>query len=147
VARGVALFLLSGGDGVAIGSEEETPGPRAVLDECSEVLVGVLLAQKVERQPSGIDRRRVGQLAKDYARATVRLTMAYAGMIMRAAYASGRIGRDPTTGLRAPKVRAGDPDGVVGPDEVPTRSGPGHPYRRPELVPGGGGARPCWVAG
>jgi integrase len=60
-------------------------------------------------------------LSKDYSRATVKLTMAYAGMIMRAAYASGRIGRDPTTGLRAPKSRAGDRDGVVGPDEVPTR--------------------------
>jgi integrase len=41
---------------------------------------------------------------------------------MRAAYASGRIGRDPTTGVRAPKARAGDPTGVVGPEEVPTRA-------------------------
>jgi integrase len=60
-------------------------------------------------------------LAKEYAYATVKLTMAYAGMIMRAAYTSGRIGRDPTAGLRAPKVRAGDPTGRVGPDDVPTR--------------------------
>jgi hypothetical protein len=40
-------------------------------------------------------------LAKDYSRATVKLTMAYAGMIVRAAYASGRIGRDPTAPSRA----------------------------------------------
>jgi integrase len=67
-------------------------------------------------------KRARSELAKEYARATVKLTMAYAGMIMRAAYASGRIGRDPTAGLRAPKARAGDPTGVVGPDEVPTRA-------------------------
>jgi hypothetical protein len=60
-------------------------------------------------------------LANEYAYATVKLTMAYAGMIMRAAHTSGRIGRDPTAGLRAPKVRAGDPTGRVGPDDVPTR--------------------------
>jgi integrase len=47
--------------------------------------------------------------------------MAYAGMIMRAAYTSGRIGRDPTAGQRAPKARAGDPTGHVGPEDVPTR--------------------------
>jgi integrase len=61
-------------------------------------------------------------LAKEYAHATVKLTMAYAGMIMRAAYTSGRIGRDPTAGLRAPKARAGDPTGQVGPEDVPTRT-------------------------
>jgi integrase len=60
-------------------------------------------------------------LAKEYSHATVKLTMAYAGMIMRAAYTSGRIGRDPTAGLRAPKARAGDPTGRVGPEDVPTR--------------------------
>ena len=62
------------------------------------------------------------RLKARYARATVETTMAYAGMIMRAAYASGRIGRDPTRGLRAPKARADEPDGKVGPDQVPTRS-------------------------
>jgi integrase len=61
-------------------------------------------------------------LAKEYAHATVKLTMAYAAMIMRAAYTSGRIGRDPTAGPRAPKARAGDPTGQVGPEHVPTRS-------------------------
>lgn len=61
-------------------------------------------------------------LGERYARSTVTTTMSYAGTIMRAAHASGRIGRDPTKGLRAPKVRAGEPDGKVGPDQVPTRS-------------------------
>jgi integrase len=61
------------------------------------------------------------QLAEKYARSTVATTMTYAGMIMRAAYASGRIGRDPTRGLRRPKPRAGESDGRVGPDQVPTR--------------------------
>jgi hypothetical protein len=31
-------------------------------------------------------------------------------------------GRDPTAGLRAPKARAGDPSGQVGPEQVPTRA-------------------------
>jgi hypothetical protein len=38
-------------------------------------------------------------LAKRYARTTTATTMTYAGMILRAAHASGRIGRDPTVGL------------------------------------------------
>ena len=50
------------------------------------------------------------------------VTMTYAGMVMRAAHASGRIGRDPTHGLRTPRVRADEPDGRVGPDQVPTRA-------------------------
>jgi integrase len=61
------------------------------------------------------------QLAKRYAHATVKLTMAYAGMVLRAAYASGRIGRDPTAGLKAPRARATDPSGKVKPEDVPTR--------------------------
>jgi integrase len=61
------------------------------------------------------------QLAGQYARSTVAVTMTYAGMVMRAAYASGRIGRDPTRGLRRPKARAGEATGRVGPDQVPTR--------------------------
>jgi hypothetical protein len=44
------------------------------------------------------------ELSARYSHATVKLTMAYAGMIMRAAYASGRIGRDPTVGLKGPKA-------------------------------------------
>ncbi len=84
-----------------------------------EPLLGALPVAAINRlvlqqtQRSLIDR---------YARATVELTMHYAGSIMRSAYASGRIGRDPTRGLRAPKVRADEPDGKVGPDDVPTRA-------------------------
>lgn len=61
-------------------------------------------------------------LGERYARSTVTTTMSYVGTIMRAAHASGRVGRDPTKGLRAPKLRAGEPDGKVGPDHVPTRA-------------------------
>jgi integrase len=62
------------------------------------------------------------KLAAKYARSTVTLTMAHAGMIMRAAHASGRIGRDPTRGLKPPKARADELDGRVGPEQVPTRA-------------------------
>jgi integrase len=62
------------------------------------------------------------KLGERYATSTTTTTMAYAGMILRAAYASGRIGRDPTVGLRAPKARANEADGKVGPDQVPTRA-------------------------
>ena len=55
-----------------------------------------------------------------YARRTVVLTMSYARAVMAAAYATGRIGRDPTLGLEGPPVRAGEPDGVVRPEDVPT---------------------------
>lgn len=61
-------------------------------------------------------------LGETFARSTTAVTMSYAGTIMRAACASGRIGRDPTKGLRAPKLRAGEWDGHVGPDQVPTRA-------------------------
>jgi hypothetical protein len=61
------------------------------------------------------------ELAKSYAHNTVKLTMAYAKMILRAAYTSGRIGRDPTVGLKGPKARADDPSGQVRPEDVPTR--------------------------
>jgi integrase len=63
-----------------------------------------------------------GKLAKKYAPATVRLTMAYAGMVMRAAHASRRIGHDPTAGLRAKRASAGERTGQVGPEDVPTRA-------------------------
>ncbi|HMG40311.1 MAG TPA: tyrosine-type recombinase/integrase [Acidimicrobiales bacterium] len=62
------------------------------------------------------------ELSKRYARNTVKLTMAWAAIILRAAVAAGRIGRDPTAGLRAPKARAGDPTGQVRPEDVPTRA-------------------------
>jgi integrase len=57
-----------------------------------------------------------------YARTTVELTMSQAKSVMKAAYATGAIKRDPTIGLRAPKARAGEPDGVVRPEDVPTRA-------------------------
>lgn len=60
-------------------------------------------------------------LGERYARSTVELTMSYAGAVLRSAFATGRIGRDPTRGLKAPKARADDPGGKVGPDQVPTR--------------------------
>lgn len=59
---------------------------------------------------------------RGYARATTALTMTYASTIMRAAYVSGRIGRDPTVGLKAPKVRADERNGQVTAGQVPTRS-------------------------
>jgi hypothetical protein len=62
------------------------------------------------------------KLAERYAPATVTLTMAYAGMVLRAAYASRRIGHDPTVGLRAKRARAGQRTGQVGPHDVPTRA-------------------------
>src|SRR5215207_9621598 len=61
-------------------------------------------------------------LAKDYAPNTVKLTMAYAGMILRAAHTSGRIARDPTAGLREKERRAGEEDDRVRPEDVPTRA-------------------------
>jgi integrase len=60
--------------------------------------------------------------AEKYAPATVKLRMAYAGMILRAAHASRRIGHDPTAGLRAKRARAGERTGQVGPEDVPTRA-------------------------
>ena len=48
--------------------------------------------------------------------------MAYAGMILRAAHASGRIVRDPTAGLKQKKRRAGEKDDRVRPEDVPTRA-------------------------
>lgn len=60
-------------------------------------------------------------LGKRYAPATVSTTMRYAGMILRAAHAEHRIGRDPTAGVRAPRQRVDVRHGQVGPDQVPTR--------------------------
>jgi integrase len=75
---------------------------------------------------AGIDqlvlKRARTSLGERYARSTTATTMSYAGAILRAAHAAGRIGRDPTRGLRAPKARAGEPDGKVGPEQVPTRA-------------------------
>jgi integrase len=67
-----------------------------------------------------IKRARV-ELARTYAPATVRLTMAYIVAIMRAAHASRRISVDPTVGAQSKRRRAGDRVGRVGPEAVPTR--------------------------
>lgn len=61
-------------------------------------------------------------LGAHYARNTVVLTMAYAAAVMRAAYVTGRIGRDPTRGLRTAKARADERHNQVGPHDVPTRA-------------------------
>lgn len=45
-------------------------------------------------------------LSERYSRATVVLTMSYAGAVRRAASTTGRIGRDPTRGLLSAKARA-----------------------------------------
>jgi integrase len=45
--------------------------------------------------------------------------MTYLNAVVRSAYATGRIGRDPTIGTRSRRRRADD--GGVGPDDVPTR--------------------------
>ena len=62
------------------------------------------------------------ELLSRYARTTVELTMSQTKSVMKAAYANGRIGRDPTAGLSMPRVRAGEPDGRVRPEDVPTRA-------------------------
>jgi integrase len=62
------------------------------------------------------------QLLQSYARSTVELTMSQAKSVMRAAYVNGRIERDPTVGIKMPKVRTGDRDERVNPEDVPTRA-------------------------
>ncbi len=62
------------------------------------------------------------ELLQRYARRTVELTMSQTKSVLKAAYVTGRIGRDPTLGLAMPKVRAGQPDGRVRPEDVPTRA-------------------------
>jgi integrase len=59
-------------------------------------------------------------LAERYSPRTVTTTMSYLNAIMRAAYASRRIGHDPTIGTRSQRRRADDSE-RVGPADVPTR--------------------------
>lgn len=61
-------------------------------------------------------------LAETFGPRTVAQTMSYVGAGLRAAYASGRIGRDPTVGLKARRARVGEPGVRVTPDMVPTRA-------------------------
>ena len=48
--------------------------------------------------------------------------MSQAKSVMRAAYVNGRIERDPTVGIKMPKVRTGDREERVNPEDVPTRA-------------------------
>lgn len=82
-------------------------------------LLGPLPIERIDRLEL---ERAQAELGNRYARSTVELTMSRARSVMKAAYATGRIGRDPTLGLVAPKVRAGQADGRVRPEDVPTRS-------------------------
>lgn len=60
-------------------------------------------------------------LTAAYATSTSTITMHYACAVMRSAFRAGRIPRDPTVALKPPRRRGGDVDGVVGPEQVPTR--------------------------
>jgi integrase len=61
-------------------------------------------------------------LLKQFARSTVELTMSQAKSVLKAAYVNRRIEVDPTLGVKMPKVRTGDPDDRVNPEDVPTRA-------------------------
>jgi integrase len=79
-----------------------------------------------DRQLSSIDQLVLQSaqqaLRERYARNATVLTMSYAKSIMKAACATGRIGRDPTIGVRRPKVRDDEPRDVVRPEDVPTKA-------------------------
>lgn len=60
------------------------------------------------------------QLRATYAHSTTQNTMAWIGMILRAAHTNRRIPLNPAQGLAPLKVRAGEPDGKVRPADVPT---------------------------
>lgn len=82
-------------------------------------LLGALPLSTIDRLKLQTTQR---TLQQRYARNTVELTMHYAKAVMRSAYDNGRIGRDPTRGIKPPKARAGEPDGKVTREQVPTRS-------------------------
>lgn len=83
-------------------------------------LVGGLPVDQVDRLT--LEQTRA-KLAAKYARGVTEGTMHKLHAILRHAYASGVIGRDPTVGVAAaPRRRADDPTGRVTPDEVPTRA-------------------------
>jgi integrase len=82
--------------------------------------IGGLRLADIDR--NALERTRAALTASGLARSTVEATMRRAMAVMRYAYANGVIGRDPTVGVKAaPKQRADDPTGKVGPDNVPTR--------------------------
>jgi integrase len=96
-------------------------GTWSSWEVCRKRLVGVLGDVPV----GAVDRLRLQHcqktLGERHKRSTVVTTMEFARAVMRAAYADGRIGRDPTVGLRMPRARNGD-GRSVGPEQVPTRS-------------------------
>jgi hypothetical protein len=73
------------------GTSEAWPYIRARLKR----LIGDIQLRDVDQL---VLKRLRRDLAKEYSANTVKLTMAYAGMILRAAHASGRIVRDPRLG-------------------------------------------------
>jgi integrase len=69
-----------------------------------------------------LERTRTALVTEGLSRSTVEATMRRAMAVMRYAYANGVVGRDATQGVRAaPKRRANDTSGKVGPEQVPTR--------------------------
>jgi integrase len=85
-----------------------------------------LAARTVGQPLEKIDRLALQKLQTDlgrtYSPSTTETTMSYARSIMRSAFVNGRIGRDPTVGLKPPKARDGDRDGKVTPEMLPTRA-------------------------
>jgi integrase len=96
------------------GTRDAWPSIRRRLDPH----IGSVPLSKVDQL---MLKRMRGELATKYAPRTVKLTMAYAGMILRSAHASRRIGYDPTAGLRDKRARA-DERTSVRPEDVPTRA-------------------------
>ena len=60
------------------------------------------------------------RLRAEYAHSTTNNTMGWISMILRAAHVNGRIARNPAEGLAPLRARAGEPDGKVRPEDVPT---------------------------
>lgn len=79
----------------------------------------LLTVKRLDQVDPLVLKRLSGDLSQRYASA--KITMHYATRIMRAAYHAGRIRRDVTIGVKAPR-RRGDDDHRVGPVDVPTRN-------------------------
>lgn len=77
------------------------------------------------RQLGDIDQLVLGQvrqaLAAHYAHSTATISLHYACAIMRSAFQTGRIPRDPTVNIKPPKRRDGRTQAITA-DEVPTRA-------------------------
>jgi hypothetical protein len=55
VAFRVALFALACGDRVPVGLQEQAVNARPAVDQRPEVLVRIVLAEQVQREPRGFD--------------------------------------------------------------------------------------------